>query len=459
MMLPIDTDMFPQKKGVYVVGGSIRDILCGRTPFDYDLAVQSDPAVFARHLASRTSGRIVELGKHGQLMRRVVTGNHFFDILPVNGKSIQDDLRQRDFTINAMAMEVFSGNLIDQLGGRHDIAAKKVRMVTRDVFRKDPVRLIRAYRMAASFDFTIDEDTQTAIARDANLIRQSAGERIREELLKIIQCAKSHVYLSQMADSGLLFSIFYELRKLKNDHLPIDAPSSLFEQTLASYYHLEELLDPGNLIMRTIGDKFFQDGDKSQPGLLKLTVLFHDIGKPSAQAPTGGPISGHFCHHTVESAAMAKEICRRLRFSRRQTDYIEFIIRNHLRPLYLFKARQKKVPIQKVFIRFCMKCGDFTPDILLHALAGLSAKRVSDNQSIQDFTEFVQKLTQEYYRVLRPRASLPLPLNGMDLINEFGLKPSALFRRILKHVEEERLARQVLTREQAIKLVAELLKQ
>ena len=204
--------------------------------------------------------------------------------------------------------------------------------------------------------------------------------------------------------------------------------------------------------MRTIGDKFFQDGDKSQPGLLKLTVLFHDIGKPSAQAPTGGPISGVCYHHTVESAAMANEICRRLRFSRRQTDYIEFIIRNQLRPLHLFRARQKKVPIQKVFIRFCMKCGDFTPDILLHALAGLSAKRVSDNQSIQDFTEFVQKLIQEYYRVLRPRASLPLPLNGMDLINEFGLKPSALFRRILKHVEEERPERAAPTTESASRL-------
>jgi len=456
-MLPIDTNIFPQKKGVYIVGGSIRDLLYGRTPCDYDLAVQGDPAIFAGRLASRTSGHIVEFGKHGQIMRRVVTGDYFFDIMPVNGASIDEDVRRRDFTINAMAVDVSSGKLIDQLGGQQDLAAKKIRMVSADVFRKDPVRLIRAYRLAAAFDFTIDAATQTTICRDANLIRKSAGERIREEFFKILQCDKSHDYLSRMAHSGLLFSVFPELLNLKNYRFDTDDPRGLFEQTLDSYYHLEKLLDPGDQFMRAIGSRLFQDNSTVRAMLLKCAVLFHDIGKPARQ--TLGDITGiiHFYGHASTSAAMAQDICQRLRFSRRQTNNIEFIIRNHCRPFFLFRAQQKKASAQKAFIRFFLKCGNTTPDVLLHSLAEFRGQKDTGDPGMSGFADFILTLIREYYSVLRPRASLPRPLNGNDLIKEFGLKPSALFQRILQHVAEERLARPALTRKQALKLVEELL--
>ena len=119
MKLPFDIEIFPEKPGVYVVGGTIRDLLCGRKPFDYDLAVSQDAEVFAKRLADKTSGHVVELGKHGYKMMRVVTGDHFFDIMPLSGNDIFSDLRNRDFTINAMAVEVSSGNLVDPLGGSH----------------------------------------------------------------------------------------------------------------------------------------------------------------------------------------------------------------------------------------------------------------------------------------------------------------------------------------------------
>ena len=457
MILPIDIDIFPQKEGVFIVGGSIRDIICGRKPFDYDLAVQTDTAVFAASLAARISGRIVELGKNEQILRRVVTKDNFFDILPVNGDSIEEDLRQRDFTINAMAVEVSSGNLIDPLGGHRDIAAKKIRMVTGSVFRKDPVRLIRAYRMAAAFHFSMDAATQTAIARDANLIRNSAGERIREELFKILQSAGSHSYLSQMARSGLLFSIFPELINVKNHRLPADAPGSLFDQTLDSYEYLERLLDPEDQTMRRLRGRLFPDSDKSRSGLLKLALLFHDIGQPATQTTAPEERTHDLRRHASVSATMAGDISRRLRFSVYQTGTIDFILRNHYRPFLLFRAWQKNVAIQKMFVRFFMKCGDFTPHLLMHALAEFRGKKVSDDPVTQEFTEFILKLIGEYSSVLLPKASLPRPLNGHDLINEFGLKPSALFKRILKRVEAEHLLRPTFTREQAIKLVQKLL--
>ena len=456
MILPIDTNVFPQKKGVYIVGGSIRDLLCGRSPIDYDLAVTNAPDRFARSLASRTAGHVVEFGKHGHTILRVVTGGDYFDIMPLNGESIEDDLHRRDFTINAMALEISSGNLIDPTGGRRDLAAKNVRMVDRDAFRNDPVRLLRAYRMAAAFDFTIDKDTEAAISQDADLIRKSAPERIREELFKILNSAESHAQLAQMAHSGLLFSVFPELLLLKNRRQGDKQPGNLFEQTLGAYSHLEKLLYSRDLKLPEPADRLLEDMHTARAVLLKWAVLLQHIGQPSARIETAGETL-HFDGHAAHSATVALEICQRLRFSRRQSDTIEFIIRHHLEPFFLFNARRDKAPDARAFIRLFMRCGDHTPDILLHALAGFMGRRDQEDPSIQGFSEFVTAGIDCYYSILRPRASTPPPLNGNDLIKEFGLKPSAAFKQILKSLEEEHLARKNLTREQALELVEKLL--
>ena len=467
MILPFDTNIFPHKKGVYIVGGSIRDLMCDRTPFDYDLVVQGDPASFAKRLASKTSGRFVELGKHGQTMRRVITKDLLFDIMPLNGATIEEDLLQRDFTINAMAVAVSSGSLIDQLGGRQDLTSKNIRLVSLDVFRKDPLRLIRAYRMAAAFSFSIDADTQRVLAQDAHLIGRSAGERVREEFFKILQCAGSHVYLAEMAHSGLLFNVFPELLALKNYRLPGAHPHNLFEQTMDSYHGLEELLNAGIQLKKVSDDRLFQDVDATRATLLKWAILFHDIGIPTTQTLTEEKTAHFYNHalksaamapkHAFKSAAMARKICQRLRFSRRQADPIELIITNHWQPFVLFQAQQEKIPFQKTFTRFFMKCRDLTPDILLHALAEFMGQKEPQDPELKKFTDFIRTLIQNYYSDLQPRASMPPPLTGNDLINEFGLKPSAEFKRILKRIEEERLTQQVLTRRQALKLVEELI--
>jgi len=457
-MIPFDANIFPQRKGVYIVGGSIRDLMCDRTPFDYDLVVQCDPGSFAKRLASKTSGRFVELGKHEQTMRRVITKDLIFDIMPLNGATIEEDLLQRDFTINAMAVAVSCGSLIDRLGGRQDLASKKIRMVSVDVFRKDPVRLIRAYRLAAAFDFSIDTDTHRILARDAHLISRSAGERVREEFFKILQCTRSHAYLAGMAKSGLLFNLFPELLALKNCRLPGADPQNLLEQTIKSYQGLEKLLAAGDQLRKGSGERIFQDIDAARATLLKLAILFHDIGLPATQKLTAEEIN-NFHSHALKSAAMAQKICQRLRFSRRQADSIGLIIANHLQPLFLFRTQQKKIPVQKAFTRFFMKCRNLTPDVLLHALAEFMGKRDTQDPELEEFTDFIRMLIQNYYSVLQPRASLPRPLTGNDLIKEFGLKPSAEFKRILKRIEEEHLTKKVLTRHQALKLVEGLIGQ
>ena len=456
MQLPISTNIFPEKTDVYVVGGSVRDLLCGRKPLDYDLAVGHDTELFARRLAGKTSGHVVELGKPGYKMTRVVTRDHFFDITPISGDDIFSDLANRDFTINAMAMEVATGNLIDPLGGQKDLKAGTVRMVSREVFRRDPLRLIRAYRMASVLDFSIDADTETAIAADAGFIRQTAGERIREELSKILHSARSHVYLSQMAKSGLLFGIFPELAGLDQLRLYPDDPRTVFAQTLNAYDHLETLLDPDGDFRRTTGLPF-KDADGSRSVLLKWSLLFHDLGLGSTtQTPVKG-LQSNCSALADDSAAMAQKICNRLRFSRRHADSIAFIVAHHFRPHVLFREYQNNEDLGKGFIRLFLLCRGMTPDVLIHALATYTAQNDSNPAQSRQFEEFIHSLIGQYYTVLRPRASLPPPISGQDLIDAFGMKPSKKFRHILTRVEEERLAKASYSRDEALKLVRDLL--
>ena len=306
------------------------------------------------------------------------------------------------------------------------------------------------------------------MARDAHLISKSAEERVREEFFKILQCTVSYACLADRAHSGLLFNVFPELLALKNCRLPGAHPQNLFEQTLDSYHGLEKLLDAGGQLKKVTGHRLNQDVDAARATLLKWAILFHDIGLPTTQTPIEEGLT-HFYSHALKSAAMAqkyalqsavmaRQICQRLRFSKRQTEPIGLIIGNHLQPFFLFQAQQKKLPFQKAFSRFYMQCRDLTPDILLHALAQFMGKKDTQDPELWEFTEFIRTLIQDYYAVLQPRSSLPPPLNGNDLIDEFGLKPSAEFKHILERIEEERLTRPALTRRQALKLVEKLIR-
>jgi hypothetical protein len=259
-----------------------------------------------------------------------------------------------------------------------------------------------------------------------------------------------------MADSGILFSVFPELLPLKNCPADDNQPAFFYERTLGAYDHLEKLLNNRELKLSKPAEELFKDIDAERAVLLKWAVLLQNLGRPSVRTTTAGG-SARFYGHAAKSADIARQICRRLRFSRRHSDTIELMIRHHSRPLFLFKARQKNVGVDRAFIRLFMRCGDQLPDILLHALAEYSSRRASEDPSMQNFSDFICESINNYYAVIRPRASQPLPLNGNDLINNFGLKPSAAFRRILKVIEEEHLASGNLTREKALMSVEKLL--
>jgi poly(A) polymerase len=327
-------------------------------------------------------------------------------------------------------------------------------MLSTQAFVRDPLRLLRAYRLAACLNFTIESKTISAIERHAELIRHTAGERIRDELFKMLSADISYRYISEMNNSGLLGQIFPELFKRSKDLTDVPGRRHPIEPSLAAYKQLEILLnDPYKILPQSL-ISIFNRLDGTTRTLLKFCMLWHAVSTPRDHV---GKIDGE--HHTREyatkSAETAKDICRRLRFSNRHSEYIYLIIQNHARPFALNSAYHKKKLTTKTLIRFFIDCKNQVPEVMIHALGQWYGKHAEKTNRTRSFLKFViHILTDEYARYSAKAATGPL-ITGHDLIHECGLKPSPLFKQVLRFIEEERLSRKKMTRADALDLAKE----
>lgn len=455
-MIKFDLDIIPKEKGVYITGGSIRDLLLGKTPADYDIAVTEHPERLAKTIAEKTSGTLIQMGKHEHRIFRIVSADNTFDVTRLTGKSIEEDLANRDFTINAIAYEPATGTISDPLSGIKDIESKKVRMVSKEIFTKDPVRLVRAYRIGACFGFDIEHKTVSAIISDAHLTQNSAGERIRSELFKILNVKKSFPYILQMTNTGVLTTILPELSKLKRCFQNRYHDFDVFEHTMQAYHNLETVLYSPSLFFPRNPEHFSRYMDPDASVICKLAVLLHDIGKPYVKTIDDAGNS-HFYGHADKSAQMVKKIGNRLRLSNKEANFLQCIVRYHIRPLFLFNAHLNNKLTSKGITRFFLICADITPAILLHTVADTKAKEDKTGSVNQAFLSFIEKIAHDFFCNFKPKKNLPPLINGHDLIDRFGLVPSPLFKTILSSVEEARLTNKIKTKSQALLMVENFL--
>ena len=191
--------------GVYVVGGAVRDLLLSLDPADADLA-----CVDALACARRLGRKIITLGKDHLSAYRVVDGEHIYDFAPLLGGSIDLDLARRDFTVNAMAVELSGGVLLDPYDGRGDLQRRVVRMVDPKNFDDDPLRLLKAVRMAIRLEFSIDDATVAAIRERAMSVMSVAAERLGTELEMIVAAGAFRRALALLHDTALDAPLFGE---------------------------------------------------------------------------------------------------------------------------------------------------------------------------------------------------------------------------------------------------------
>jgi len=275
---------FFRARGVdaYVVGGTVRDWLLGRSSQDLDLAVAGDALGLTRALADELGAAYVPLdierataravlrrpvgttsvgarqggeqvgwpvGRQSALPRPHITdlSYTYIDLARLRGDTLEGDLAKRDFTVNAMAVglkDAAAGrlNIVDPLGGQADLQAGRLRVVSESAFRDDPLRLLRAVRFAAELDFTIDPQTQAWISDQANAIRLPAPERVRDELVRLFACPRTAHYLRLMDELALLAPLFPELVAGKGVTQPSIHQWDVFEHSLAAVERTDRIL-------------------------------------------------------------------------------------------------------------------------------------------------------------------------------------------------------------------------
>jgi len=464
--------LFLTEQGVksYLVGGLVRDALLGRATADIDIAVASDALKIAPKLAAALGGKYVLLDEINRVGRVIlVTEANRWEIdFSTFRDSIEQDLAQRDFTIDAMAIDLSQLTkcytdlqLIDPFNGLGDLHQGVIRTVSETAFQSDAARLLRAVRLAAELRFNIDAQTESLIRRYCHLLTQVAGERVREELLRLLVMPQAGQFLGYLDELGLLTVMIPELAQTKGVLQPKEHFWDVFDHSIKTVVAACFLLrqeaweyDSADVLAVTpwsevLAQHFALEVSRgsTRGSLLKLAALLHDIAKPQAKAiEADGRM--RFLGHAKEGAAMTVNILERLRFSGKEVKLVENMVLYHLRPLQMSHAG---LPTRRAIYRYFRDTGEAGIDILFLSLADHLAARgpYLDLNQWQKHAQLAEHVLSQRFQeesVVTP----PKLIDGYDLINIFGLSPGPKIGELLEAVREAQAAGELATREETL---------
>jgi poly(A) polymerase len=424
----------------FLVGGCVRDILLGREPADYDVTTDALPSqveeIFPGSLTVGAKFGVVIVPEEAPASSdaerlQVEVATFRSDVGYSDGrhpdrveytKSPQDDVKRRDFTINALLLDPETNEILDFVGGREDLEAGIIRAIGDPAarFGEDKLRMVRAVRFAARFGYAIEPATLIAIQKLAPEIDQISMERLRDELTRILTEGAARRGFELLDQTGLLIYLLPEIAKMKGVEQP-------------PQFHPE-----GDVWIHTL--MMIGGLPAGSSPTLAWGVLLHDVGKPPTFAPPAGPNGRiRFDRHVEVGVKMAEQICRRFRFSNEDTEQILALVTNHMK----FKDVPRMKPATlKRFVRV----DKFGEHLELHRLDSLASHGKLDNYEL--VSRFIAETSPEQVRPVRL-------LTGDDLI-ALGLKPGPRFKAILYNVEEAQLDGTIHTHEEAVRLAQTL---
>ena len=470
LLVKISTILSQQNCSAYIVGGFVRDWLLDRKTADIDIAVESDALSIAQEVARAMDGKYVLLDEANKVARVVVSNEHQWHLdFTFFSNDIHDDLARRDFTIDAMAFELkglISGSslLIDPFSGRSDLKKKLVRAVSQMIFAEDAARLLRGVRLASELGFKIEPATESLIRKGCQLAKLVPGERLREELVRILALPGSATSMRYLDKLGLLTAIIPELQELKGAKQPKEHHWDVFNHSVETMATAEFLLRESkwkygkdDLLTATpwseeINGQFNEEvsSGSNRRLLLKLGALMHDIAKPATKTvdETGRT---RFLGHAKEGAATAVAVLERLRFSSREIRLVENLIYHHLRPAQM---ANDGMPTSRAVYRYFRDTEGAGIDVLFLALADYLATHGPklDIEEWKQHNLLISFILAEHSN--QETKVLPVKLiDGHDLMGTFGLKPGRLLGELLTEVREAQAAQELNTREEALELV------
>jgi poly(A) polymerase len=444
---------------VWIVGGALRDALIAASALaDLDLAVSStDAAQPARTLARAVRRPAFPLSEAFGAWR-VIGDGWLCDITPLQGDRIEDDLSLRDFTVNAMALPLFGGALVDPFGGERDIAARTLRMVGPDAYRRDPLRPLRLVRLATELEFEVEPQTTAATREWGPRVTEAAGERIYAELRRIVTSPTAPAGIELASDLRVLGAILPELERLRGIEQSHFHHLDVYDHTIEVLKSLEEIDSDLALYfpddtseLRAVLDEPLGD-ELTRAQALRFAALLHDIGKAETRAFTDtGRVT--FIGHDSVGADMVRAICMRLRTSERVREFIAQITRHHL--MLGFLVHQRPLSRRTIY-RYLKLCSPVEVEVTLLTCADRIATRGKNAEAaIEAHLDLARELMTA---ALRWRSEGPprAPLRGDELAHELGIEPGPDLGRLLAELEEATYAGEVTSADQAVEYARRL---
>lgn len=481
---------------VYIVGGAVRDMLMGRRPgvTDLDLVVDDEAIAVARRAADRLGWAFYALDELRDVARLVLqpgqTTPLVCDVAGLRGNTIEADLFLRDFTINAMAVSYSAkgfGHVLDPHDGRGDLRRGLIRRVSPISLADDPIRLVRAVRFVAQFDFALDADTELQIRRLNTTLPLAGTERMRDELWKTLATPRTAQAIAQLYRLGLLSHMLPEIPATIYVTQSSPHVHDVYGHTLATIHAAQAVRDwaltgrpqpapNGMLHLDALEHWRYRikhhlmtplAADRQAGDWLIWYALLHDIGKPTTRTVEHDEETDasriRFIGHETIGADMAQHRLDQLRFSRYEAEAARTVINEHMRPHHLHQTFTGESISNRAAFRFFRDINGRLPgretgvDVLLLALADRWATYDKEPPDWYHYVEHVNQLLAYHWSPER-QSQRPL-VDGHELMRRLDLEPGPQVGILLDRLMEAQAAGEIASTDDAIRLAAGWLEQ
>lgn len=446
----------------WLVGGTVRDLVSGVEPFDIDIATAGDPGEAARGFADSCGGSFFRMSDEFKTCRVISPDRLFsYDFAALRAPDIFNDLRRRDFTVDAMAVDLCGdGELIDPVSGLDDLRLGQLVPCGSTIFVDDPLRLLRAVRLATTRGLAISAGLTRMIRENAHRAGEPSVERRFSELSLILKPPQGGGGIRQMDQLGLLAVILPEIKALQgvtqNRHHHLD----VYEHTLANYGELSRIIDdPGNLFpgqAETLAERSSRiiAGDAGWRLVMGLASLLHDIAKPYCREEAADGRIRFLEHHRL-GREMADNLLARFKVSISARRTVAFLVGRHMRFEGLVQQQQ---PSDRARYRYLRATEPFSAELIMLS--------VSDRLSVrgplvteQDVEQHLVLAREMMRLALEEEVAGPPPsiINGDELMRALGLEPGPQVGRLVEHIREEQALGNISTKAEALVAAAGLL--
>ncbi len=407
---------------LFLTGGALRDFFLGKLTRDIDMSFSPRLSDLPFRFASEIGGKVVPLGKE-VVSYRVIKFPFIFDFSPLRGKDIIDDLSRRDFAFNSMALDIKNGVFFDPMGGLEDLKRGVIRANSLASLIEDRIRILRAFRLRSILGFKIDDITKSFI-RSIGLFspwRFSTRERIAEEWKKLLRGNFFYEAVRDMAKVGYLGILFPPFKYMEGMPQSSHHHLDVLGHTLLTVEALEDILlnPPFWADKKYLSSKI---GKHKVKYLLRLSALFHDIGKPFCFRRIDGEIT--FKGHQFIGARVASGIAKSLLLGRKEVKFVWRLVFNHMMPLLFLKRCKSGKPWERSLISWLLRVGEDAKGVFLLSISDIRATRgekVSDEERSLLF-EIAEISARHLKRILETKPML----DGKEIMRVSGLKPGPL---------------------------------